>query len=71
MNSLKFAYTSLYKSTEKLVRIYSPKINLNYLRIDDNTSFEEISKNIKMLNDFNKCPEFSHIIIKHHNSIKN
>ena len=66
MYSLRLAYNCLHRSTEKLVKMYRPHINLNHLKINKDTTNADISKNIVILDDLSKKPEFSHIILNYY-----
>ena len=71
MYSLRLAYNCLHRSTEKLVKIYSPQINLNHLKIDKDTTDCEIKKNLSILDDLSKKPEYSHIILSYYEKKRN
>jgi len=55
------AYRHLHKATQKLVNIYSPHITLNHLNIKDNTSMDDITKNMNELYKYYSAPHLSYL----------
>ena len=62
MSSVITVYRHFHKATEKLVKLYSPHICLNYLKLNDNDSIEKINKNTEELSKYYLTPEYSYLI---------
>ena len=62
--SLIKTYRNFYTATEKIVKFYKPHINISYLKINDNSSQEEILNKMKILTTYCTFPKYSHLISK-------
>jgi hypothetical protein len=59
-NSLRI-YNHFFKATQHLVKIYSPHLNINHLKLTDKNTVNEIEKNFEELIKISSAPHFFYL----------
>ena len=57
-------YRNFYMATEKIVKFYTPHININHLKITNNATEKEIIDKMKILTTYCTFPKYAHLINK-------